>query len=109
MGGDIDMTRELRAKPDWLKPLFPWEQHAITVNGRTMAYIDEGEPSGRPVLLPWADGDPITREGESVLRGIFSNCAPPLTIPGAGHFIQEDAGEEVAEHIRNWMALTLGK
>jgi len=44
-----------------------------------------------------------------VLRGIFSNCAPPLTIAGAGHFIQEDAGEEVAEHIRNWMALTLGK
>jgi haloalkane dehalogenase len=59
-----------------------------------------------PVLLPWADGDPITREGERVLRRIFSNCAPPLTIAGAGHFIQEDAGEEVAKHIRTWMAST---
>jgi haloalkane dehalogenase len=59
-----------------------------------------------PVLLPWSDGDPITREGESVLRGIFKNCAPPLIITNAGHFIQEDAGEEVAEHIRTWMAST---
>ena len=34
----------LQTKPDWLKPLFPWEQKAVTVNGRTMAYIDEGDP-----------------------------------------------------------------
>lgn len=59
-----------------------------------------------PVLLPWSDSDPITREGEPVLRGIFKNCAPPLIIASAGHFIQEDAGEEVAEHIRTWMAST---
>jgi len=45
------MTRELSPKPEWLKPVFPWEQHALTVNGRTMAYIDEGPPDARPVLL----------------------------------------------------------
>ena len=45
------MPRELSAKPDWLKSLFPWEQRAVTVNGRTMAYIDEGAPTARPVLL----------------------------------------------------------
>ena len=56
-----------------------------------------------PVLLPWADGDPVTREGEQALRRIFRNCAPPLPIAGAGHFIQEDAGEEVAAHILRWM------
>jgi len=56
------------------------------------------------VLLPWGDSDPITRQQEPVLRSIFKNCAPPLTITGAGHFIQEDAGEEVARHIRTWMA-----
>src|SRR5262245_24820225 len=41
----------LRTKPDWLKPLFPWEQKQVIVNGRAMAYIDEGDPDGRPVLL----------------------------------------------------------
>jgi len=56
-----------------------------------------------PVLLPWADGDPVTREGEQALRRIFRNCAPPLPIAGAGHFIQEDAGEEVAAHLLRWM------
>lgn len=59
-----------------------------------------------PVLLPWAGGDPVTRGGESGLRLIFRNCAPPLPIAGAGHFIQEDAGEEVARHIQEWMAST---
>jgi haloalkane dehalogenase len=56
-----------------------------------------------PVLLPWAGGDPITAEGETALRRIFKNCAPPLFIPEAGHFIQEDAGEKVAGHIRAWL------
>ena len=59
-----------------------------------------------PVLLPWADGDPVTRGGDMGLRAIFSNCAPPLPIAGAGHFIQEDAGGEVARHIGTWMAST---
>ena len=39
------------SKPGWLRALFPWEQRYLTVNGRRMAYIDEGDPSGRPVLL----------------------------------------------------------
>jgi haloalkane dehalogenase len=59
-----------------------------------------------PALLPWADSDPVTSAGVSVLRGIFKNCAPPLPIAGAGHFIQEDAGEEVAGHIRRWIEET---
>ncbi len=59
-----------------------------------------------PVLLPWADGDPITGPWEAHLRAIFRNVAPPLTIKGAGHFLQEDAGEEIAGHIQRWMAKT---
>jgi len=57
-----------------------------------------------PILLPWAGGDAVTRGGDAGLRQIFKNCAPPLPIENASHFIQEDAGEEVAKHIIDWMA-----
>jgi haloalkane dehalogenase len=56
-----------------------------------------------PVLLPWADGDPITAPEEARLRSIFKNVAPRIVVEGAGHFIQEDAGEEVAGYILDWM------
>ena len=56
-----------------------------------------------PVLLPWGEEDAITAPAESFLRSIFRNVAAPLWIAGAGHFIQEDAGEEVAGHILAWM------
>ena len=56
-----------------------------------------------PVLLPWGEKDAITAPAEPFLRSIFKNVAPPLIIPSAGHFIQEDVGEEVAEHIMRWM------
>ena len=55
-----------------------------------------------PVLLPWGDADPVLGM-EPEMRAIFRNVAPPLIIHGAGHFLQEDAGEEVAGHIRNWL------
>ena len=56
-----------------------------------------------PVLLPGADGDPITAAGEKQLRSIFRKAAPPLTIKGAGHFLQEDSGEEIAGLIARWL------
>ena len=37
--------------------------------------------------------------GRAVLRSVFKNVAPPMPVAGAGHFIQEDAGEEVAHMI----------
>ena len=57
-----------------------------------------------PVLLPWGNADPITRSGEAELRSIFKNVAPPLWIENSGHFIQEDAGEEVAGYIGRWLS-----
>jgi len=56
-----------------------------------------------PVLLPWSTDDRITVPWEAPLRSLFRNVAPPLPIAGAGHFIQEDKGKEVAEHILRWM------
>jgi haloalkane dehalogenase len=57
-----------------------------------------------PVLLPWADADPITGAWERGLRSLFRNVAPPLPIRGAGHFLQEDAGPEIAGAIGKWLA-----
>ena len=62
-----------------------------------------------PVLLPWGDSDPVTGPWEAQLRAIFRNVAPPLTITNAGHFLQEDAGTEVASHIRRWMEASRGR
>ena len=58
-----------------------------------------------PVLLPWGDADPVLGKFEPALRAMFRNVAPPLTISGAGHFLQEDAGEEIATHIPNWIGV----
>ena len=60
----------------------------------------------KTLYLPWSDQDPITDPWEGFLGGIFKNVAPPLTIRGAGHFLQEDAGKEIAGHISRWMANT---
>jgi haloalkane dehalogenase len=56
-----------------------------------------------PALLIWGGGDPVLGHLEPHLRAIFRNVAPPITIADAGHFIQEDAGEEVAAQILKWM------
>lgn len=56
-----------------------------------------------PVMLPFATEDPITAAAEPFFRSVFKNVAPPMWVSGAGHFIQEDAGEEVADMIvRGW-------
>jgi haloalkane dehalogenase len=56
-----------------------------------------------PVFMAWGDADPIMHSAEAMLRGIFRNAAPTLWIQGAGHFIQEDAGEEVATKLCEWI------
>ena len=56
-----------------------------------------------PVLLPFGDKDEVLGAMEPLLRDLFKNVAPELIIKNAGHFIQDDAGEEVAEHILKWM------
>jgi haloalkane dehalogenase len=72
------------------------------------AAIDRLRALDLPVLLPWGDSDPITAPAERHLRSVFRNVASPLVIRGAGHFIQEDAGTEVAEHILRWCAASKG-
>lgn len=98
----------LRPKPEWLKPLFPWEQKEIKVNGRTMAYIDEGEPTGRPVLL--LSGNPtwgfLYRDFIKPLVGAgFRAVAPDWVGCGYSDHPRMDAALTFAHHIADLVSL----
>ncbi len=58
-----------------------------------------------PVLLPFSDSDPITGPMKPVmerrLRGAAGRTHP--VIEGAGHFVQEDAGPELAGHVLDFL------
>ena len=59
----------------------------------------------RPFLTLFADGDPITAGAEKVLQTRIPGAAgqPHKIIRDAGHFIQEDAGEELADELIKWL------
>lgn len=56
-----------------------------------------------PVLPVWSDQDPVTGPWEEPVRSLFRHVEDTVRIAGAGHFIQEDAGEEVAAAILDWI------
>ncbi len=56
-----------------------------------------------PVFLPWGDSDPITGHWRARLQSMFPQ-AVRADLSGAGHFIQEDCGPELAAEIAKWMA-----
>ena len=58
---------------------------------------------GKPFLIAFTDSDPITRGGEQAFIDRIPG-ATSLTIKGAGHFVQEDAGPELAELIDDFIA-----
>ncbi|MCB9008036.1 MAG: haloalkane dehalogenase [Ardenticatenaceae bacterium] len=62
----------------------------------------------KPALVMFSDGDPITRGGDALFRRAIPGAKdqPEITIEGAGHFLQEDKGEEIASHILDFMGRT---
>ena len=56
----------------------------------------------KPFLVAFTDSDPITRGGERVF---LARVPDPrnVTIRGAGHFVQEDAGPELAALMVDFM------
>jgi haloalkane dehalogenase len=62
----------------------------------------------RPFLCAFSDSDPITRGADRKLRAEIPGAAgqPHTTITGAGHFLQEDRGEELAAVVAQFVAAT---
>jgi len=59
--------------PDWLTSMFPWPRSRLSVNGRQMAFIDEGPRDGRPVLL---------LHGNPTWAFLYRDFVAPLTDAG---------------------------
>ena len=61
-----------------------------------------------PLLVAFSDGDPITDGMAPVLRTAFAGAKgrDHPVIAGAGHFVQEDAGEELARHVLAFVRAT---
>lgn len=60
----------------------------------------------KPFLTAFSDGDPVTRGGEKVFQKLVPGAygQPHLIIAGAGHFLQEDKGEECARVTLDFLA-----
>jgi haloalkane dehalogenase len=67
---------------------------------RTLAALQADE---RPMLLLWGEEDPVLppAAGEALASALGQPA--PRRIAGAGHFLQEDRGEEVGALIADWL------
>jgi haloalkane dehalogenase len=87
-----------------LVPTSP-DDPAVPANRRAWEVLRRWE---KPFLTAFSDSDPVTRGGDRLFQQLVPGTQgqPHTTIEGAGHFLQEDKGEELAEAIVDFIART---
>ena len=60
----------------------------------------------KPALVMFSDKDPITKGADKFFRKLLPTAEdnPEIVIRDAGHFLQEEKGEEIADHIINFLS-----
>ncbi len=78
------------------------EAPANTAAWKVLAQFD------KPFLTCFSDQDPITKGGDTIFQAKVPGAKgqPHTTIEGAGHFLQEDKGAELADIIVGFVAAT---
>jgi haloalkane dehalogenase len=87
-----------------LVPIGP-DDPASEANRRAWEVLRRWE---KPLLTAFSDGDPVTRGGERVFQKLVPGAQgqPHVTITTAGHFLQEDKGEELAQVVVDFISRT---
>lgn len=85
-------------------PHSPDDEGAKTMQ-KAKAWLSEWE---KPAFVLFSDSDPITRNARDPLRELIPTASdqPDRWVEGAMHFLQEDAGEEIAEEIAAFVERT---
>jgi haloalkane dehalogenase len=89
-----DSYKEAARQMPSLVPIDP-ENPAAVANRAAWQVLQTWE---KPFLLAFSDSDPITAGADAPFRKLVPGTQgqPHTTIEGAGHFVQEDAGPELA-------------
>jgi haloalkane dehalogenase len=59
----------------------------------------------KPALVLFGDSDPIfPPEAAERMAALIPGAEPAETLPRAGHFVQEDAGEALGERVARWLS-----
>lgn len=88
-----------KAGPAVMPALVPSE---LSLNARAWQVLEQWE---KPFLTAFSDGDPITAGGDRAFQRRIPGAAKQQhhTIKGAGHFLQETHGKELAELMLEFM------
>ena len=93
-----DVTYKMGAQMfPWLVPIEPNQPGALEMRETREALSNWSKPA----LVMFSDGDPVTRGGDRFFRKLIpsANNEPQIVIKDAGHFLQEEKGQEIAAEI----------